>query len=325
MINNPLFVSASEARGLVDITVVECNRLPLDTLVLKNAPENDGHAEFLFSIQDVYLGNSVLLDALKFSGQQGFAQSMQGDIRDSRVDVRRGKTQQNVVFNVGEKDRPLRIAGTTVLETKAISIDITIPPPLLRQMGQFGREILKVYPDGWPVPVSGTVTSPRPDFQRALAKVQQDLVPGLLEGLLNRGARGKEGSSEPAPAADRGGSPRKGKDTGNTAPAQPDPVKDLFDAIGRRNVAASGSASRRMLPDKRTSSAETGQLARANVVRYLSAPCFGAGRGAVGPSDNHRPLSVSYQFIPRSLSCRRESAHPAITSAAASTYSPASR
>jgi hypothetical protein len=242
LINNPLFVDASQAKGLVNITVLACERLPLDTLVLKNAPENDGHAEFQFSIQDVYLGNSKLLEALKLAGQQSFAESMQGDIRDSRVAIGRGATQQNLIFNIGERDRPLRIEGTTVLETSAISMDVTLPPQLLKQMGQFGREVLRVYPEGLPIPVGGTATAPRPDFQRAIANVQKDLVPGLLEGLLNRGNKQKD---RPSPAPDRGGetanrddaAKRDDAEPDNARPAPPapsDPLKDLLDAVGKK-------------------------------------------------------------------------------------------
>ena len=60
-------------------------RAALDTLVLKNARENDGRAEFLFSIREVFLGNSALLKGLELVGQSEFAKSLQGEIRESRV------------------------------------------------------------------------------------------------------------------------------------------------------------------------------------------------------------------------------------------------
>jgi hypothetical protein len=67
-------------------------------------------------------------------------------------------------------------------------------------------------------------------------------VPGLLEGLLNRGTRPKEGaprpSSPPRPAPDEGDDTTKRDDRpddAKPAPAAPaDPLKDLLDAVGRQ-------------------------------------------------------------------------------------------
>jgi hypothetical protein len=226
MINNPLFISPTEARGLVDVTVVQCDRLPLDSLVLKNAPENDGRAEFLFSIGDVYLGTPRLLEALKLAGQSEFARSMQGDIRESRVIIEKGRTRQDLVFNIGEKDRPLRIKGATVLDTKAIDLEVTIPPQLLQQLGDVGRQLVRLYPQGVPVPFTGTATAPQPNFQKLLQVRPEDL-PGLVGGLLNRGSRDRDnaqGASGRTPAT-------------TTQPAAPppperDPLKDLIDLVG---------------------------------------------------------------------------------------------
>lgn len=246
-INNPLFIGATEATGVVDLTVVECNRLPLDALVLKTAPENDGRAEFVFSIRDVFLGNSLLLEALKFAGEQSFARSMQGDIRESRVIIERGQTRQDVVFNLGEKDRPLRIEGTTWLETNAMNLTVTIPPKLLGQLGQAGREVLKVLPEGVPVPLTGTTSAPRLDVQQALTKVVgENVLPGLLENVLRRGTKepkprpGSNRSDPAMPAEGANADPAKPQPAPEDAnreeakPAKPDPLKDLFDIIGER-------------------------------------------------------------------------------------------
>jgi hypothetical protein len=239
LINNPLFMSASEARGLVNITVVECNRLPLDSLVLKRSAENDGRAEFVFSIQDLYLGNSLLLDALEGLGQQEFARSMQGDIRESRVIIERGQTRQDIVFNVGEKDRPIRIAGTTALETKALNLDFTIPPQLLRQLGGIGREALKYAPDGLVVPVTGRGRAIGLDFQTAIARNAPNVVPNLVDELRKRATGEKaSGRASKSPPAERGSgtaSTRPGAPPARPPAAEPaDPLKDLLDAVGKK-------------------------------------------------------------------------------------------
>jgi hypothetical protein len=227
MINNPLFVSPSEARGLVDITVVQCDRLPLDSLVLKNARENDGRAEFLFSIKEVFLGNSTLMEALKLAGQAEFARSLQGEIRESRVIIERGQTRQDVTINTSESDRPFRIYGSTELDTKRLNLTFTIPPQLLRQLGPTGRQVAELMSDGIPVPLGGTTRAPQLDLQRAFTSaLKEGLIPGLLKKAT--GADRASGSSRDD------GSMKQGGNQSTEPPPPAVPVKDLFDLIGKQ-------------------------------------------------------------------------------------------
>lgn len=245
MINNPLFVSPKEARGLVDITVVQCDRLPLDTLVLKNARENDGRAEFVFSIREVFLGNSTLMEALKLAGQTEFASSLQGEIRESRVIIERGATRQDVTINTGESERPWRIRGSTALETSRLDLTLTVPPQLLRQLGSTGRQAAELLPEGLPIPLGGTTRAPQLDLNRALtAAVKEGLIPGLLRRATG-GDRGEDrGTETPArqdgamPPRDRGAQnpPAPGREPppATEPPKDANPLGDLFDAIGRQ-------------------------------------------------------------------------------------------
>lgn len=241
MINNPLFVSPSEARGLVDITVVECNRLPLDSLVLKTVRENDGRAEFLFSIKEVFIGNSTLLEGLKLAGQSEFANSLQGEIRESRVIIERGQTRQDVTINTGESDRPFRIHGSTAMETRRLNMTFVIPPQLLRQLGSTGRQAAELLPDGLPIPLGGTTRAPQLDFNRALTSAVKD---GFLPGLLRRagdltGGNDKD-ARDGAMRKDDGAAADTRKDGRTTPPPRTEPsttgdvVKDLFDLVGKQ-------------------------------------------------------------------------------------------
>jgi hypothetical protein len=242
LINNPMFVNPTEARGLVGITVARCERLPLDSLILKNATENDGRAEFVFSINEVYLGNNALMEALKLVGQADFATSLQGAIRDSRVVIERGQTRQDVTINTGERDRPFRLRGTTNLETDRLDLQFTIPPQVLRQLGSVGKQAAEYLPDGIDIPVRGTPSALEvPNVVEVVASaVQKNLLPGLLE-RATRGSRGDDDRSrEPAPrdesmrpgdlSAERPAEPR---DPATTEPKPAaDPLRDLFDLIG---------------------------------------------------------------------------------------------
>lgn len=236
MINNPMFVSPSEARGLVDVTVVECNRLPLDSLVLKTASQNDGRAEFLFSIDEVYLGTPKLLEALKLVGQSDFAGSLQGQIRESRVIIERGQTRQDVTINTGASDRPFRIRGSTALETSRLDLTVTIPPQLLRQLGSSGRQVAELLPDGLPIPLGGTTRAPQLDLNRAFTSALKE---GLLPGLLRRATGDRRADPPPArdgtmPKDDAGADARRDPPPPEVERPAPDPVQDLFDQIGKQ-------------------------------------------------------------------------------------------
>ena len=222
IINNPLFVGTKEARGLMNVTVVQCDRLPLDSLVLKQVRENDGRAEFLFSIREVYLGNSLLLEGLKLAGQSDFANSLQGEIRESRVVIERGRTKQDVTINTGEGDRPWRINGSTALDTKRLELTFTIPPQLLRQLGPTGRQAAELLADGLPIPLGGTTRAPQLDLNRALTSaVKEGLLPGLLRRATQRGQDDDEPKAETPPARD--GRMERGGDGAGTPPARRDP------------------------------------------------------------------------------------------------------
>jgi hypothetical protein len=237
MINNPLFVSPSEARGLVDITVVECNRLPLDSLVLKTSRENDGRAEFLFSIREVFLGNSTLMEALKLAGQTEFARSLQGEIRESRVIIERGQTHQDVTINTGQGDRPFRIAGSTALESKRLNLTFTVPPQLLRQLGPTGRQAAELLAEGLPIPLGGTTRAPQLDLNRALTSaVKEGLLPGLLRRATGGDRKDDKGGAMPKDDSRAGGQQpgQKTPPTTTEPPAGSDPIKDLFDLVGKQ-------------------------------------------------------------------------------------------
>jgi hypothetical protein len=238
IINNPLFVSPSEARGLVDITVVDCTRLPLDTLVMKQVRENDGRAEFLFSIKEVFLGNSTLMEALKLAGQTEFAKSLQGEIRESRVVIERGQTHQDVTINTGESDRPFRIYGSTALESKRLNLTFTIPPQLLRQLGPTGRQAAELLSEGLPIPLGGTTRAPQLDLNRALTSaVKEGLIPGLLKratGGDKSNARDGDMARDPGRADTRPDPNRQPPPKTEPPPKESNPLGDLFDLVNKQ-------------------------------------------------------------------------------------------
>ena len=104
---NPSFVDPKEAKGQLDVTVVRCDRVPLDALVESAAKENDGRAEITFSLTGVRIaspGLGTLMnaakmgDALVAAGAAG--DTIDGSIRDGRIIVERGHVKHQMTLQL---------------------------------------------------------------------------------------------------------------------------------------------------------------------------------------------------------------------------------
>ncbi|HZN64213.1 MAG TPA: hypothetical protein VFB66_02855, partial [Tepidisphaeraceae bacterium] len=274
-INNPAFVGAMDARGLIDLNIRRCDRLPLSGLVLKSDRSEAG-IELDFTIREMYLGGSKLFWALEKTGYVSFAKSSQWYIPEGHISIARGKSKQNIVINVGETERPFRIEGITDLSTQRLELTVTIPPRLLRQIS---RDAEKIFPKGLPIPVGGTLTAPAPDMQRVIPTlVQQGLVGGLLnqakEQLENR-REDRPDDSAPAKPDDRAANDEKMEPE---QPARdPDPVKDIFDLV-EKGIRDRGESDR----EKRERREQRQKEREKQKQQQGQQPAAGAGEGVSG-------------------------------------------
>jgi hypothetical protein len=81
--------------------------------------------------------------------------------------------------------------------------------------------------DGIPVPLGGTTRAPQLDLPRAFTSALND---GLIPGLLKKATGGDRASG----SSSSDGSMKQGGNPSTEPPPPADPVKDLFDLIGKQ-------------------------------------------------------------------------------------------
>ena len=185
ILNNPAFVSASQASGVLNVTVQQCNRLPLDSTLTSS---NDGIAALDMSIMGLHVGNPILD---RITSQIGVdLASIQGNVKDYKVTIRNGVVQQNMQVTVGEGQRPLEVAGAVRMADKEM-LPVTIHFPLkLFGIRKVPKEVQQFMPDkDVAVAMFGKTDSPRFQLQgldvNSLVRdaTQQAIQQGLLRNL----------------------------------------------------------------------------------------------------------------------------------------------
>jgi hypothetical protein len=215
---NPVFANATRAEGLLDVTVVSCDKVSLAELKTPNS----GRAELLFSLNQMDianpLGDLLLGGALKQVGLGSHAaetEAFRGQIKNARIVLDKGVISQNIVMEIGNapaqpaptpgaapgavaaapkqpKLYPLAFSGTVNTANLAQSLLVNIPSSLLRN-----DEVEKIFPEGIPVTLKGFTTKPQPDWGNFARKFIEGQAKSRLGNVLGGAAGGtKEGGKD---------------------------------------------------------------------------------------------------------------------------------
>ncbi|MGH7175770.1 MAG: hypothetical protein ACREJC_00190, partial [Tepidisphaeraceae bacterium] len=201
---NLLFKDADEATGLLDVTVVECEAVPVADLIGEHPRAK---ASIVFNVSDLKLDGpvpGVMSQVLNLGGK-----GIQGNIRKGSVSLANGTAKSDFAVDLTQekevKDKsgktkiqtielPLKFNGGVVLATgKLQDFFVNIPSELIpKQLG--GRDVQKVLPTGLRVPFTGTTDNFKFDFQKALVDSVGNnvLSPEGLGGLLDQLGGGKK-------------------------------------------------------------------------------------------------------------------------------------
>jgi hypothetical protein len=190
-INNPMFVTANQAAGQLDITINQCTRFPLDDTVLENSPANDGILDLAIALNKVQLGNQTLSKISQqvsavgvLGGNTPSIQSLQGDIPKLHVHIEHGITTEEMTMTFGQGQRPLNLNGTVTMATKQMNMTLDLPWHALGI--QNAKQASFLSGNGLVIPLTGTISNPQFDaakvVQENFAKQPQDLLKGLLGG-----------------------------------------------------------------------------------------------------------------------------------------------
>jgi hypothetical protein len=178
ILNNPAFVGANDAQGLLSIWVQYADRLPLSDLILQGSPQNKSAAELQYSVTGLQLG-STLLSAF---GNQ----SVSADINNADVKLLAGRVTEDTTLMI-DGNKPLRFAGVVVLSTKQFApMTVYIPPELFSRA--LPANVRQFVSGPVVVPLKGDMNNPKLDLGQAIAQTikqggQQQIINGLLNGL----------------------------------------------------------------------------------------------------------------------------------------------
>ena len=207
---NLLFKDASSATGLINMTIIQCNQVPLGELMAK-ATKADAQATY--SISDLAIDGPV--PSAMSSGLQLGGQGLHGTLQDGSLTLAEGVATNSFTFNVirykkvksnGKVDNndpgtdsstdtsgmkavnlPIKFHGGVNLSTEAlIDFAVDITPGLLAGVNKNAAEAL---PNGLTVPITGTVSHAKFDIGKALI---QNGGANLLGGLLNKKKKGDD-------------------------------------------------------------------------------------------------------------------------------------
>lgn len=198
----PLFADPQQVNGVVDLTIVECDQLPLDNLLTEQNRTNTGRAEVLLSVSELNIVNQFANFLMGIFDQQALTgRGLQGSIKDARIIFERGIASQDLVFELGRY--ALAFSGKVGLANQRLMpLNITLPPGMLKMID---KNLLKYLPEGISIPITGTTRN----FQIQLDQV----IPNLLAEAGKRAL------------IERLGGNRNDRDDNNNGQAQPDQRK----------------------------------------------------------------------------------------------------
>jgi hypothetical protein len=227
-VNNPLLLDPKEASGVVNLTIDQLDRLPIDQQLKAYDPRAEGRAQLTLNLSNVQLGAPWLvklqgaLQQFNVLGENvSLLDWLRGDIQNYKIVVEHGVTSHDMTLALTKQDYPLRMFGNVRLQDRALMpMTVNIPPSV------FKSQITRYLPRGLELPLSGTVTSPQFDVASVLQKsVFSQLTGPDAIGNLLKGIGGQKDNPPPA----QGGNPQSQP----AQPSQPDPLDILNGLINK--------------------------------------------------------------------------------------------
>jgi hypothetical protein len=182
-LKNPIFTVQDFSTGVLTLTMVDCDALPLGDLVTKAIPSNSGRADVKFSLSEAHIslqGISGLGSALK-------QDSIAANVKDGTVSIAKGLSTEHISFVSG--DYSLNFDGTVRLADDAmVPLNLSVGPLAVivqRIARTHDKNVLKYLPDRANVRVEGTVQHANVRLDKTIEKLLADAgVKALGKGLL---------------------------------------------------------------------------------------------------------------------------------------------
>ena len=201
-LNNPLF--AEKSSGLMDVTIVQCQKLPLDDYM--KSPQSDGMLQMEYSIAKLNLGLGQLFEIAKFLKPNMLNEgSVNGSIKKGTVTVEKGIVQHETPISMDKY--VMSLSGKVRLADSSFQ-----PMVLTLPAGMFGAE---KYLSDMPFALKGTAQNWKLDAETMTQRIAEAAIKAQAERFIP-GSKDK--------GADKGGS--------QAQPKQDDPIGDILKGLG---------------------------------------------------------------------------------------------
>ena len=181
---NPLFRNAVEGGGVLNVSVVKLNDLPVDGRLNDVDPANTGEATVKVSIHGLKLSSPFSQKLGAGTGVGRLLGNLDGDVSEYTVTIKGGVTHHDMTLRLGALDGPIRLTGGVRMDNLALSeMRLILPPQMLQHIPKFGPQLAKALPKGLEMPITGTLDSPQFDFGEVLkANLGDNLLKGIFSG-----------------------------------------------------------------------------------------------------------------------------------------------
>ncbi len=222
VINNPVFVGANNASGLIDVKIVQCDQVPLGDLIKKPVAENTGRATLQFSLTNLHVGGEGMGKVMGMLFRGNNSDSFEANVKDATVSIAGGVATQHLNFQTGKYN--LGFDGSVGLLNQDLK-PLTVSVPIARIVQAFHNDpnLIKYIPDQAPVIMTGTLSDPQLRLDQLISQmVAEASAKALVGGVL-------PGANKPNQQVDPNAPP-----TSQPA-AQPDnPLGDLLNNLEKK-------------------------------------------------------------------------------------------
>ncbi|HEX8524960.1 MAG TPA: hypothetical protein VF669_22105 [Tepidisphaeraceae bacterium] len=213
---NPVFANSKRAKGLLNVTVNECQNIALGDAM--KSPQS-GRATITFSLSDMDIANPVgalmlgpiingAAQAFGGGGASGQAETFEGYIKDAVVTLDAGVTTQDITMQLvdpntprdaaGKRaqavEMPMSFKGKITMADLAQHLDVRIPPELVAKFipdRDAKKAFSDAFPAGIPIIMRGTTKAPKVDTGNILAKIAEAQAKTQLQKVLGGGKDNK--------------------------------------------------------------------------------------------------------------------------------------
>jgi hypothetical protein len=215
---NPLFGQGTTVnQGFFDLSVPNCQNVPLSSLVQQQTPDNTGTLSANYNIRQLQLSGGIL-------GILGVAGNQPANINNASIQLAGGKVTQDTVLQLN-KTQSLHVFGVVGLQTmQFMPMTIGIPPSLLSKQWVPNQGLLAYLPNEIEVPMEGSVSNP----QIRLDQVMPKLVEGATQKMLLGNLTGQAPPNNPNGQNNNG--QNNGQQGSSTSQQQP-PLDNLLQGL----------------------------------------------------------------------------------------------